>query len=230
MRSRRIRSPAALTTRAAVADMKGIRRRRATRQPGDPRRSARSWPHDNKGMALAELGETDGALAALFAAEQHFTPPDSWGRSVAIYGRAHTLRRRGAAPRPVRPTKNTLAFVGKDDPQAAEIARRYAADCRAPAPAGCTAPTPAAGARPATAQGLTARLSRRQRRRRRRRRRRGTAADPREPRYRPAGEPCGRAAVARHVPLHRVGGDDRAPASPTPRRSSRCGWRRRARR
>ncbi len=32
------------------------------------------WPYYDKGMALARVGETNGALAALLAAEQHFSP------------------------------------------------------------------------------------------------------------------------------------------------------------
>ena len=82
-----------LTTRAAVADMQGnpeqareLANQAIRANPRDP------WPYYNKGMALAQLGETDGALAALFAAEQHFAQTDRWGRSVAIYGRAHALK------------------------------------------------------------------------------------------------------------------------------------------
>jgi hypothetical protein len=40
------------------------------------------------------------------------------------------------------------SFVGKDDPQGAAIARRYAADCRAPAPAAAPATPGAAQPQP----------------------------------------------------------------------------------
>ena len=139
----------ALTTRAAVADMQGnpeqareLANQAIRANPRDP------WPYYNKGMALAQLGETDGALAALFAAEQHFAQTDRWGRSVAIYGRAHALKMAGrcAEARPVY--EEYAAFVGKDDPQGAAIARRYAADCRTAAPA----PASTAPASPAPAQ------------------------------------------------------------------------------
>ena len=130
----------ALTTRAAVADMNGdaaqardLANQAIRADPRDP------WPYYNKGMALAQLGETDGALAALYAAEQHFSASDRWGRSVAIYGRAHTLRKAGRCEEARKAYDEYASFVATDDPQAAAIARRYAADCRAPA---ATAPAP----------------------------------------------------------------------------------------
>jgi tetratricopeptide (TPR) repeat protein len=135
----------ALTTRAAVADMQGnpeqardLANQAIRANPRDP------WPYYNKGMALAQLGETDGALAALFAAEQHFTQADRWGRSVAIYGRAHALKTAGRCGEARQAYEEYAAFVGKEDPEGAAIARRYAADCRAAAPATAPAsPTPA---------------------------------------------------------------------------------------
>ena len=143
----------ALTTRAAIADMKGnpqqardLANQAIRADPKDP------WPYYNKGMALAQLGETDGALAALFAAEQHFSANDRWGRSVAIYGRAHSLRKAGRCVEARQAYEEYASFVGKDDPQGATLARRYAADCRAataapvePAP-GQAAPAQAAPA------------------------------------------------------------------------------------
>ncbi len=132
---------AALTTRAAVAAMNGnptqardLANQAIRADPRDP------WPYYNKGMALAQLGETDAALAALWAAQQHFAPTDRWGRSVAIYGRAHTLSRAGRCTEAVQAFAEYASFVGKDDPVSAELARKYALNCRAPAPA---APTPA---------------------------------------------------------------------------------------
>jgi tetratricopeptide (TPR) repeat protein len=134
-----------LTTRAAVATMNGdpaqardLANQAIRADPRDP------WPYYNKGMALAQLGETDGALAALFAAEQHFAPADRWGRSVAIYGRAHTLGKAGRCAEANKAYEEYASFVAKDDPSSAAIARRYAADCRAPAPATPpqAAPTP----------------------------------------------------------------------------------------
>jgi tetratricopeptide (TPR) repeat protein len=133
------RQSAALTTQAAAADMKGNpQQARDLANQGiraDPRNP---WPYYNKGMALAELGETDAAIAALYAAEKHFAPTDRWSRSVAIYGRAHTLSQAGRCVEARQAFEEYASFVGKDDPAAATMARRYAADCRAPA-----APAPA---------------------------------------------------------------------------------------
>src|SRR6188768_4326673 len=60
----------ALTTRAAVAAMNGnpeqARNLAAQAIRADPRDP---WPYYNKGMALAQLGEIDAAIAALYAAE-----------------------------------------------------------------------------------------------------------------------------------------------------------------
>jgi Flp pilus assembly protein TadD len=134
----------ALTTRAAVADMQGnpeqareLANQAIRANPRDP------WPYYNKGMALAQLGETDGALAALFAAEQHFAQTDRWGRSVAIYGRAHALKMAGRCAEARQAYEEYAAFVGKEDPEGAAIARRYAADCRAAAPTAAPGPAPA---------------------------------------------------------------------------------------
>jgi Flp pilus assembly protein TadD len=137
---------AALTTRAAIAAMNGnpeqardLANEAIRADPRDP------WTHYNKGMALAQLGETDAALAALFAAEQRFAKVDRWGRSVAIYGRAHALSRAGRCAEAVQAYAEYAAFVAKDDPPSAEMARSYAMHCRTPAPPAPSGPaTPAA--------------------------------------------------------------------------------------
>src|SRR3954447_16050142 len=114
------RQSAALTTQAATADMKGnpqqardLANQAIRSNPRDP------WPYYNKGMALAELGETDAAIAALFAAEKHFAPTDRWARSVAIYGRAHTLGQAGRCVESRQAFDEYASYVGKNDPQAA---------------------------------------------------------------------------------------------------------------
>src|SRR5262249_50613642 len=83
-------APAELASRSATASMTGnlpyavtLADRGIKADPKDP------WPYYNKGMALAASGETDAAIAALVASEQHFAPTDRWGRSVAVFGRAH---------------------------------------------------------------------------------------------------------------------------------------------
>jgi tetratricopeptide (TPR) repeat protein len=146
---------AALTTRAAIAAMNGnpeqardLANEAIRADPRDP------WTHYNKGMALAQLGETDAALAALFAAEARFSKVDRWGRSVAIYGRAHTLSRAGRCAEAVEAYAEYASFVAKDDPRSAEMARSYAMHCRTPAPAASAAPAaPATPAAPGAPKG-----------------------------------------------------------------------------
>lgn len=137
------RQSSELGSRAASADIKGQPQQalalanQAIR--ADPRNP---WPYYNKGMALAELGETDGAVAALFAAEQRFAPTDRWARSVAIYGRAQALSRGGRCVEAVQAYADYAQFVAKDDPRSAEMARRYAMNC--PATRSNAAPEPTA--------------------------------------------------------------------------------------
>jgi tetratricopeptide (TPR) repeat protein len=109
--------------------------------PNDP------WPHYNKGMALARLGQTDAALSALTAAEVRFSTVDPWGRSVAIYGRANTLAGAGRCAEAHQAFEQYASFVEQRAPHSAELARRYATECRAPstppAPESQQAPAPA---------------------------------------------------------------------------------------
>jgi Flp pilus assembly protein TadD len=141
---------AELSTRAAIAAMNGnptqardLANQAIRANPRDP------WPHYSKGMALAQLGETDAALAALFAAEQRFAAGNRWGRSIAIYGRAHALSQAGRCVEAVQAYAEYARFVGKDDPQSAEMARRYAVNCRTPAAASAAPSAPAPGPAPA---------------------------------------------------------------------------------
>jgi tetratricopeptide (TPR) repeat protein len=142
----------ALASRAAAADMQGNPRHavelanQAIR--ADPRNP---WPYYDKGMALAQVGETDAAIAALYAAEQRFQPSDRWGHSVAIYGRARALSQAGRCTESVQAFAEYANFVGKDEPQSAAMARRYALDCKA-AQARAAAPASAAPAQQAPTQ------------------------------------------------------------------------------
>lgn len=125
------RQSSELASRAAAADMKGqpqqaveLANQGIRADPHNP------WPYYDKGMALAETGETDAAIAALYAAEQRFSASDRWGKSIAIYGRAHTLGQAGRCTEAVQAFAEYATFVGKDDPQSAAMARRYAMDCK----------------------------------------------------------------------------------------------------
>ena len=134
---------AAMATRAAVADMNGnpeaalnLANQGIGADPRDP------WNYYNKGMALSELRQTDAAIAALFAAENHFAANDKWGRSIAKYGRAHAFAVAGRCVEAKRAFEEYASFVDKDDPLAAKMARRYAADCNSPASPAPSAPRP----------------------------------------------------------------------------------------
>ena len=134
---------AAMATRAAVADMNGnpeaalnLANQGIGADPRDP------WNYYNKGMALSELRQTDAAIAALYAAENHFAANDKWGRSIAKYGRAHAFAVAARCVEAKRAFEEYAAFVDKDDPLAAKMARRYAADCNAPASPAPSAPRP----------------------------------------------------------------------------------------
>jgi tetratricopeptide (TPR) repeat protein len=145
------RQSSELTSRAATADMKGQPQQAVELANQAIRADARNpWPYYDKGMALAATGEIDGAIAALYAAEQRFAPTDRWGKSVAIYGRAHTFAQAGRCVEAVQAFSEYARFVEKDDPHAAQMARSYAVDCRpgqpATAPSSVRPETPAPGA------------------------------------------------------------------------------------
>ncbi len=140
---------AELSSRAASADMAGnpqygvsLADRAIRADPKDP------WPYYNKGMALAQAGEVDGALAAFVAAEQHFSPTDRWGRSVAAFGRAHTLAMAGRCAE-ARQAFDAYAALNSTDENAVKLAKRYSADCEATARSS-SAPAPAPAAPPET--------------------------------------------------------------------------------
>jgi hypothetical protein len=125
---------AELSSRAATADMKGdpqealrLADQGIRANPRDP------WPYYDKGMALARVGEINGALGALLAAEQHFAPGDRWGRSVAVFGRAHTLAEAGRCDDARAAFQEYMSLV-RGDPAAVALASRYSRDCRPPAP------------------------------------------------------------------------------------------------
>ncbi|HVV50087.1 MAG TPA: tetratricopeptide repeat protein [Polyangia bacterium] len=131
---------AELTTRAATAEMKGdphqavqLADKAIAANPKDP------WPYYDKGMALARMGEVDGAIAALDAAEQHFSLGDAWGRSVAVFGRAHVLAETGRCEE-ARPVFEEYIKLAQSDPDAVALAQRYSRDCRPPAGMPATPP------------------------------------------------------------------------------------------
>ena len=129
-------SPASaeLASRAATAEMKGDPQASLKLADEAIRANAKDpWAHYDKGMALARVGEINGALAALLAAEHHFASYDRWGRSVAVFGRAHTLAEAGRCEEARAAFQEYMSLV-RGDPDAVALAQRYSRDCRPPAP------------------------------------------------------------------------------------------------
>jgi tetratricopeptide (TPR) repeat protein len=125
---------AELSSRAATAEMKGNPQESLKLADQGIRADAKDpWPYYEKGMALARVGEVNGALAALLAAEQHFSPSDRWGRSVAVFGRAHTLAEAGRCDEARAAFQEYMSLV-RGDADAVALASRYSRDCRPPAP------------------------------------------------------------------------------------------------
>ena len=124
----------ALNTAAARAQIQGepeealrLADQAIQANPRDP------WPRYTRGMALARLGQTDQAIAALTEAEQSFGPNDPWGRSIAMWGQAHTFAQVGRCAEARGAFDRYAGFVASHDARAADLARRYAAECKAPA-------------------------------------------------------------------------------------------------
>jgi tetratricopeptide (TPR) repeat protein len=95
--------------------------------PHDP------WAYYDKAAALSRLGYVDDAVKSFTSAEQLFNPSDVWARSVAIYGAAHALSSAGRCEEAKGEFLRYAAFIRQRDPRSADMAVRYAADCRAPA-------------------------------------------------------------------------------------------------
>jgi tetratricopeptide (TPR) repeat protein len=147
------RQSAELATRSAIAHMNGnpagavaLANEGIRADPDDP------WPYYNRGMALATLGQVNAAVASLLEAEKRFSANDLWGRSVAIYGRAHALSNVGRCAEAREAYEQYATLVEPHDAEAARMARTYATHCRSalPAPAASTtAPAPSPPGLPA---------------------------------------------------------------------------------
>jgi tetratricopeptide (TPR) repeat protein len=122
-----------LSTAAARAQMRGepqaalrLADQAIQADPRDP------WPRYSRGMALASLGQTDQAITALGQAEQAFGPNDPWGRSIAMWGQAHTFAQAGRCNEARAAFNRYAAFVASYDNSKADLALRYAAECQGP--------------------------------------------------------------------------------------------------
>jgi predicted Zn-dependent protease len=87
------------------------------------------WGYYNMADALALLHRVDEAVVAFRQAEQHFSAADRWGKSIAIYGRANVLRQANRCEEAAGAFREYAAFVQKDDPGSADMARRYSIMC-----------------------------------------------------------------------------------------------------
>lgn len=82
-------------------------------------------------LVLSELGQVDAAAAAFLESERRFLPADLWGRSVAVYGRAHAYAQAGRCSDAQKAFEEYIALVGSYDRTSAQLVQRYAGDCRA---------------------------------------------------------------------------------------------------
>lgn len=124
---------AALTSRAASAEMSGnpqsalkLAERAISANPRDP------WAYYDKAMALARIGQLDRALDAFGDAEQRYSATDRWGKSIAIYGRAHALSEAGRCDEARKAFRAYVSLIREQDLKSANMAVKYAADCRSP--------------------------------------------------------------------------------------------------
>jgi tetratricopeptide (TPR) repeat protein len=127
---------ARLSSRAASAEMRSdpqaslaLAERAIKANPRDP------WGYYDKGAALGRLGNVDGALKAFASAEERFALGDQWGRSVAIYGRAHALAEAKRCDEARPEFARYASLIRERDSKSAGLAMRYATDCKSPAEA-----------------------------------------------------------------------------------------------
>ena len=120
-----------LATRASGAQMNGrpadalaLAQQGIRADQNDP------WAHYAEAMALSELGQVDAAAAAFRESERRFHFGDLWGRSVAVFGRAHAYALAGRCADARTAFDEYAALVGNYDPKSAELVRRYEDECR----------------------------------------------------------------------------------------------------
>jgi tetratricopeptide (TPR) repeat protein len=108
-----------LTSRSASAEMAGdpqaalkLADKAIAADPRNP------WSYYDRGAALARLGMTDDALKAkaFSAAEQRYALSDLWGRSVALYGRAHALSEANRCDEAKKELGRYAAFIRSGTP------------------------------------------------------------------------------------------------------------------
>lgn len=96
--------------------------------PNDP------WTHYARGQALASLSRVDEAIVAFRQAERRFVETDHWGKSTAIWAQANVLRQAGRCVEATPVYERYATFVEKIDSAAAQLARKYSAQCASRGP------------------------------------------------------------------------------------------------
>jgi tetratricopeptide (TPR) repeat protein len=90
------------------------------------------WGHYDRAVALGDLGRVDEAIKEYATAESKFSPADTWGRSVAIYGRANLLANHSRCAEAQAAFNDYEGYVATlNDPSAVAQARSTAAECHA---------------------------------------------------------------------------------------------------
>jgi tetratricopeptide (TPR) repeat protein len=91
------------------------------------------WIDYDRAFALADLGRTDDAVQAFRAAQAGAAPGGRpWEPSLAIYGRARALDNAHRCAEARQAYAEYAAFVRDTSPADADMAARYALDCRLP--------------------------------------------------------------------------------------------------
>jgi tetratricopeptide (TPR) repeat protein len=110
------------------------------------------WAHYNRAAALAGLKRTDEAVAAYDEALAKFPAGDARSRSLALWGKAHTLYRVGRCSEASQAFGEYSKVIGSSDPHGTALASERATTCRPAAGTEAVAPPVAATpAKPAAA-------------------------------------------------------------------------------
>lgn len=92
--------------------------------PGDP------WAHYDKGAANNALGNTDAAIEGFSTAEALFGVDNTWGRSLAIYGRARARELAGSCDQARADYLEYAKLVRANKPSAARLALEKGKECK----------------------------------------------------------------------------------------------------
>jgi tetratricopeptide (TPR) repeat protein len=89
-----------------------------------------AWAHYHRATALSDLRRYDDAVASYERAGTFFPKEDDWGRSVALWGRARTLREAGRCDEAKSAFNEYIALVAARDQEGANQAYGQAAACK----------------------------------------------------------------------------------------------------